>query len=392
MRVRVEGEIKLFRKGKRKATKTTAVILWLVLMMVSLCSIGCNAVVPGIENTVPLSFSETFPIKSDEVELTLSGITIKITVDSSAEYKGQALLHTEASCKYSDKEHSGTLEIAAMNVLSVLELKTQGTITITPGNIEHQIEAMSFQYVVPETIGTPKRFEGNPQPLLSYVVPMIGIELSVFVKPVFTYTPTLSGRLFTEGSATVSPSELVWGTASVGATIYFLESEPVDVFLGEPTLTLEDFRFVLEVYAEISGIETPTKDLDIVNLGDYSTATATTHVTSFQPDYYELYKELKSVSVEGVPGPQGPEGPAGPQGEPGPQGELGPEGPAGNVTTILVQGEPGPQGEKGPKGEKGDIGPQGSPGEQVSTTNVLAAVAASIIAIIVAIAAFVKRR
>jgi len=350
---------------KRRISKVTAVVLWLVLMMGSFCSIGCKAVVSGVENTAPLSFSETFPINSDEVQLTLSGITIKITVDSSAEYKGSALLHTETSCKYSDKAHLGTLEIAAMNVLSVLELKTQGMITIMPVNIEHQFEAMSFQYIVPETIGIPKRFEGNPQPLLSYVVPMIGIELSVFVKPVITYTPTLSGYLFTEDSATVSPSELVWRTASVDATIEFQENEPVDVFLGEPTLTLEDFRFVLEIYAEISGIETPAKDLDIVNLGDYPTATATTHVISFQPDYYELYKELRNLIEEGVPGPQGPEGP---------------------------EGSAGPQGEQGPKGEKGDIGSQGPPGEQVPTTTVLATLAASIIAILIAIVAFLKRK
>ena len=383
----------MFRKRKRRATKTTAVVLWLVLMMGSLCSIGCKAAVPGVENTVPLSFSETFPIKSGEVQLTVKGITIKITVDSSAEYKGSALLNTEASCKYSDKAHPGTLEITAMNALSMLELKAQGMITITPGNIKHQIEAMIFQYVIPDTIGTPKRFEGEDRLVFSCPVPIIPpTDLSIYVKPVVTYTPTLSGRLFTEGSAAVSPSELVWGTSSVGATIDFLENEPVDVFLGEPTLTLENFLLVLEVYAEISEIETPTKEIDIVKLGDRSTVAATTHVISFHPDYYELYKELKSVSVEGVPGPQGPEGPAGPQGEPGPQGELGPEGPAGNATTIEVQGEPGPQGEQGPKGEKGDIGPQGQPGEQVSTTTVLAAVAASIISIIIAIAAFVKRR
>ena len=381
----------MFRKRKRKASKTTAVVLWLVLMMVSLCSIGCKAVVPGVENTVPLSFSETFPIKSGEGQLTVMGITIKITVDSSAEYKGSALLQTEASCKYSDKAHPGTLEITAMNALSMLELKTQGTITITPGNIERQIEAMIFQYVVPDTIGTPKRFEGEDRLVFSKTVPIlpVAVELSIFVKPVVTYTPTLSGRLFTEGSAAVSPSELVWGTASVGATIDFIENEPVAVFLGEPTLTLENFRLVLEVHAEVSGIKTPVKEIDIVKLGDRSTVSATTHVISFHPDYYELYKELRSVSVEGVPGPQGPEGPEGPA---GPQGEPGPAGPAGNATTLAVQGEPGPQGEQGPKGEKGDIGPQGPPGEQVSTTTVLAAVAASIIAIIIAIAAFVKRR
>lgn len=99
-----------------------------------------------------------------------------------------------------------------------------------------------------------------------------------------------------------------------------------------------------------------------------------------------------TTGPKGATGPRGPTGPTGPQGESGlngTQGEVGPIGPQGEQG---IQGEQGLQGETGPQGVAGDVGPKGAAGDPAPTTYVFVGLGISAVAILAALAAFLKKK
>ena len=66
-------------------------------------------------------------------------------------------------------------------------------------------------------------------------------------------------------------------------------------------------------------------------------------------------QDVRTVTIDIVPGETGPPGPAGPAGPPGPQGEQGL--PGADSTVPGPQGPSGPAGPMGPPGASGEGGP-----------------------------------
>lgn len=251
----------------------------------------------GIKSATPLSFIKTFPIVQREGSLRASGISIGVKVNSKIVFREDMVLLTRSSYKYAEKGKSTTLGIDVSNAISLLELTGDVTISISHrlGSIDIPVKVMDIKYAVPETMGTSQYVIMEEHQLYSGTIPGLGIQVSIYVRPVVRYTPTLSGSLMIQGPASSTPTSLNWNQESVATQIDFSESEPVSVFLSDPRFTLNDFRFVLEIYAIIAVATTPSIELEIVNLGDYSLSSSTVNLISFEPNYYVLYTELQKT-------------------------------------------------------------------------------------------------
>jgi len=250
----------------------------------------------ALSNSTPLSFIKIFPVVQRENTLSASGISIGVTVNSTLIYREDMVLLTKSSYKYAEKEKSTTLTIDTFNAISLLELSGNVTIYIsyTLGRIDLPLKVIDIKYAVPETIGTSQEAIMGEYVLFSGTIPVIGTQVSIFMRPVVEYTPAFSGILTIQGPASATPTSLQWDQDSVMAQMNFSNSQPVSVFLSDPKLTLNDFRVVLEIYAIIIGVvSTPSMNLEMVNLGDYVISSSAVNLVSFEPNYYVLYTELQ---------------------------------------------------------------------------------------------------
>ena len=221
-------------------------------------------------------------------------------VNSNLMYRGNLILYAKSSLKYAEKGKTSALQVEASNFVSSVKLNVNVDISISygVGSIDIPVKVMNLEYSMLDTIGAVQKAILGEYLLFSGTIPVIGIQVSLFMRPIIEYTPTLYGSLNIIGSATVSPSSLSWSQRSVTASIHFTNTQPVLISLRNPKLTLNDLKVNLEIYAIITTVTISAPDVELVNLGDYPINCSSINLISFEPNYYVLYTQLQESYFE----------------------------------------------------------------------------------------------
>jgi archaellum component FlaC len=248
-----------------------------------------------LSNSASLSFARNFPAVDAARSLGVSGISINVTVGSRLKYRSSVILFTECSSKYAEGGSSTSVESTVSNAVSSFELSVEANTSIDYGigTMDVPTYTLLLEYAVLETMGSSQSIVMGEYLLFSGRLPFFGVQVSIFMRPVVAYTPTLSGNAVTTGSASASPSSLHWNQESVNYQVEFSQSEPVVLFLSSPTSILDNFNLVLELYAIINTETVYALPMDVVGSGDYSLRSPSVTLLSFEPDYYALYSELQ---------------------------------------------------------------------------------------------------
>jgi hypothetical protein len=294
--------------GDDEPKKVRRHVLGLLVCIVLITAVSSRLLVraEGARSSKPLSFVKIFPIVRSEGNLGTNDISIGITLDAQLTLREDAILSVQSSYKYAERGKSATLSMAITNAVSLLSLSGEAMIhfSFLGGSWDYHLMGIDIKYAVPEKIGSPQHIMMGEYLLYTGTVPVpiAPIQVSLFMRPVVTYTPKVSGSIAVQGPAVVSPTFLRWDQATITAQVQFSESQPVDMLLSTPSFTLEDFSLVPEVRAVVTAVPVgPVSLPPIVNAGDYSTQTTTVDLISFEPNYYDLYSELRS-SYESVVG------------------------------------------------------------------------------------------
>lgn len=249
----------------------------------------------NLSNSASLSFAMNFSRREATRNLEESGIVMSITVDSQLTYRGSAILFTESPVKYAEENLSATVRSTVSNAVSSFELDVEANISIDYGigSINAPTYTSTLQHAVLETMGSSQTVAMGEYVLFIGHLPVLGVQLSIFMRPIVTYTPALSGNLAIEGPASVSPSSLYWNQEDVTYLVQFSGSEPTDLLLSNPTLTLDDFSFALEFYAIMTSTPVYAPAVNVAGPGDYPMSSSDLGLLSFEPNYYALYSELQ---------------------------------------------------------------------------------------------------
>jgi len=248
-----------------------------------------------LTNSAGLSFARNFPREEATRSLEESGIVINITVDSQLAYRGNVILFTESSARYAERDSSTTVKSTVSNAISSFELSTEANTSIDYGigTMDVPTYTLHLQHAVLESMGSSQEIVMGEYVLFSGHLPFFGVQVSIFMRPVLTYIPTLTGSIATEGPASVSPDSLSWVQETVTCLVQFSGSEPTGLFLSNPTLILHDFSLTLEFYAILNTDPVYTPAVNVVGFGDYSMSSPDVNLLSFELDYYALYSELQ---------------------------------------------------------------------------------------------------
>ncbi|MEM2889378.1 MAG: hypothetical protein QXR42_07905, partial [Candidatus Bathyarchaeia archaeon] len=157
---------------------------------------------------------------------------------------------------------------------------------------------MNLEHSILDRMGESQEIILGEYLLFSGTVPVLGIQISLFMIPIIEYTPTLQGGLNIVGPAVASPSNLNWNQDSVSTSISFTDTEPVSISLSNPRLIINNFKMNLKIYAIIIATTISAPDIELVNLGDYSISSSTVNLISYDPNYFALYMELQQLNLE----------------------------------------------------------------------------------------------
>jgi len=253
-----------------------------------------------LSKSTSLSFIKIFPIIHAERSLGYSGVSIGIRINSSLIYKGNMILYAKSSLKYAEKGKTSILQVEVSNFISSVKLTADVSISISygVGSIDVPVKVMNLEYSMLDTMGAAHEAILGEYLLFSGTIPIIGVQVSLFMRPIIEYTPTLYGSLDINGAATASPSSLRWNQKSVATSIHFTDTQPILISLANPNLTLNDLKVNLEIYAIITAASISASDIELVNLGDYSISSSPVNLISFEPNYYVLYTKLRESYFE----------------------------------------------------------------------------------------------
>lgn len=280
--------------------KFLVIILSILTILFSLRSDYLYASNDTLSKSTSLSFIKHFPIVHAKRSFGSSTVSIGINVDSSLTYRGNMILYSKSSYKYAEKGKTTSLRIEVSNFVSSVELNLDTDVSISYGigSIDVPIKVMKLKYSILDRIGENQEIILGEYLLFSGTIPVLGIQVSLFMRPVIKYTPTLQGGLNIVGPATASPSSLVWNQKSVTSSIRFTDTKPVLISLSNPRLILNDLKVGLEVYAFITAVTVSAPDIELVNLGDYLVSSSSVNLISYDPNYFVLYTELQQSYSE----------------------------------------------------------------------------------------------
>jgi len=268
-----------------------------LLILVALLSypVAHSSAQNRLSSSASLSFARNFPRTKSSRILEESGIVMNITVDSQLTYRGNVILFTESPARYAETGSSATVKSTASNAISSLELSTEANISINYGigRINAPTYTSTLHHTVLEKMGSSQTVAMGEYVLFIGHLPVLGVQLSIFMRPVVTYTPALSGNVVAEGPASVSPSSLHWGQEYVTYAVQFSGSEPTGLLLSNPTFILDNFKFMLEFYAIMTSAPVYAPAVNVAGPGDYSMSSSDVGLLSFEPNYYALYSELQ---------------------------------------------------------------------------------------------------
>jgi len=249
----------------------------------------------GLSSSASMSFARDFPRRTGTSSLEESGMTITVAVDARPRYKGNLVLFTESSSRYAEKNSSTTVKSTVSNAISSIELNLEADVSINYGigTADVPTYTVNLKHAVLETMGSSQTIVMGEYLLFSGHIPFFGVQLTLFMQPVVTYTPTLSGNIAIEGPASASPSSLYWSQEAATCQVQFSESEMVGLSLSDPALILEDFSLVLEMYAIMTAETLNVPAINVVNSASYSMSSPDVSLLSFEPNYYAFYTELK---------------------------------------------------------------------------------------------------
>ena len=256
---------------RRKILAGFLCVLLFILLLLSKYTYLC-AKDEKLSKSASLSFIKKFPIVRAERSFGYSKVSIGISVNSTLKYRGNMILYSRSSSKYVDKGKTTVLQIEVSNFVSSVELNIDTSILISysVGSISVPMKIMHLKYSVLDKIGEFQEVILGEYLLFSGTVPVLGIQINLFMRPIISYTPTLRGILNVIGPAKALQPVLNWNQKSITSSIHFTDTKPVLVTLLNPKLILNDLKVNLEIYAIITTVTVSTSDIELVKLGDYS--------------------------------------------------------------------------------------------------------------------------
>ena len=280
--------------------KFLVIILSVLSILFSFQANRSYAMDETLSKSTSISFIKYFPLVHAERSLGHSGVSIGISIDSSLTYRGNMILFSKSSYKYAERGKTATLQIEISNFVSSVDLNADVSITISYGigSIDVPVKVMNLEYSILDKMGNIRKIILGEYLLFSGTIPVVGIQVSLFMRPIIEYTPTLRGSLSIIGPATASPASLRWNQESVTSSIHFTDTKPVLTSLSNPKLTLNNLKVNLEIYAIITAITVSAPDIKLVNLGDYSISSDSVNLISYDPNYFVLYTELQKSYSE----------------------------------------------------------------------------------------------
>lgn len=252
----------------------------------------------SVESTSSLTFSKEFSIAQGRISIGNDQVSIDITPNLDLTFREDMILSTKSPTKYAEKGKSSSLLIEATNVVSSIDLSGDLTISLTwdfgltRGSRDIPVADVNFMYSISETMGAPQDIILGDYLLFAGTIPVVGVYISLFMKPVAQYTPTLSGTISTQGPASTTPVNLNWDGESVSTRLDFTGTEPVSVTLSNPTLTLKEFKMYLKFSAVIAMVPIPAVPFNIVDLSDQVLSTSSSSLITYEPNLYTLHNEL----------------------------------------------------------------------------------------------------
>jgi hypothetical protein len=249
-----------------------------------------------LSNITSLSFVKVFPLLQDSLSLEGSGVSIGIGVDTHATFREDVILLTESSRKYAERETVTILTMSATSALSLIELSGEIDISLAYGawSTNVPVNIVDMKLTIPTTIGSSNYMRLAETQLYSGTVPIVGIQVSIYMRPMIQYSTALRGDLLIQGPASATPTNLLWNQKTVTSQISFSQTTPIDVQLDNPKLLLNSFSISLEFRSVITFVPTPYVPLQIVSFTNYEVGASKVHLISFDPDYYALYTELQT--------------------------------------------------------------------------------------------------
>lgn len=249
----------------------------------------------AIQNSTPLSFRKSFTLAQGSQALaSYQGTGVNLQYSATLTYGESLVLATQSSTKYAQASTSGTLTINESNDLALVQLSGNAAVTfsllgLTTGQVNYPID---IEYAIPVTAGN---YQDVVLGTFSVANAQVGpVNVQVNMQPVIVWTPYIYGGYSASGPATITPSSMSLSGSSTTATISFSASQPVDVYLNSPRLTLQSLSLLLYFPVLVSGLQVADPSVTLVNAGTYSTYAATANLISFDPDYYTLYTQLQS--------------------------------------------------------------------------------------------------
>lgn len=266
------------------------------LASLPLFSPGCvNAQTPATESSTALSFRNTFPVAQGTQGLaSYSGTGVNLQYSASLTYGEDLVLTTESSAKYAQNGAGATLTTSESNDIVLVQLSGSAAITfsllgVTTGSVNYPIDVT---YAIPVTAGS---YQSVTMGTFSVANAQVGpANVQVNMQPVISWTPIISGSYSIQGPASISPPSMTLSGSPANAVVSFTDSQPTDIFLENPQLTLEGLSLSLVFPVIISGLQVAAPSVSVVNAGNYFASASAVDLISFDPNYYTLYNQLES--------------------------------------------------------------------------------------------------
>lgn len=218
-------------------------------------------------------------------------------------YSEDMIITSESTAKYAQTGTTGTLIVSDSNDVASLALEGHIALTITVGSFPTQTSyslpsyGIDERYSIPLGAGTSQSVALGTLSLLSFTIPVAGFLVQVNIQPLVTWTPVLTANYLVTGPATLnSQSVQLNGPGSSSSTsISFSDNQPVDVYMSNPELILENLGVSLgfPTLVEGSQILNPVFPISSTNVPPISAGS--TKLMSFDPNYYLLFNQLQST-------------------------------------------------------------------------------------------------
>lgn len=233
------------REGGASPIKTTSshwsrlfetLLFSLLLSLGAYVSLPAMAQSPASQESLPVTFSNNFPVYSGNSQVVNSldtGISVQTQVG--LDYGESMLLTTSSSLQYAQGGTSGGLTISESNDVTFLQLSGSANFNFivagfTASSISYPV---NFQYAVPVSAGSYQNIVLGTFSVLT-VTPISGVTIQVNMQPVVQWTPVVSGNYAVDGPASIQPTSMTLSGGTASATVTFSDSQPTTVYLSNP--------------------------------------------------------------------------------------------------------------------------------------------------------------